>query len=111
MTPRPVDLGRLAFGAWALARPAGVLHLVGDDDGTRLRLITRVLGARYVVQAAAGVGLRRRPLPWLDGAVDLVHAASMLAVARAVPRHRRLALTSGALAVVFAVADLTEPLR
>jgi hypothetical protein len=111
MTRRPVDMARLAFGAWALARPTDVLHLVGDDDGTGPRLATRVLGARYVVQSAAGVGLRRRPVPWLDGAVDLVHAVSMLGVARAFPRHRRLALTSSAVAVVFAVADLTEPVR
>jgi hypothetical protein len=81
------------------------------DDGTGPRLATRVLGVRYVVQSAAGVGLRRRPMPWFDGAVDLLHAASMLGVARAVRRHRRLALTSGAVAVVFAVADLTEPVR
>jgi len=106
-----VDLARLAFGAWALARPTDVLHLTGDDDGVGTRLATRVLGARYVVQSAAGVGLRRRPVPWFDGAVDLVHAVSMLGVARALPQHRRLALTSGALAVLFAVADLTETVR
>jgi len=90
MTARPVDLARLTFGVWALARPNDVLHLVGNDDG---------------------VGLRQRPLPMLDGAVDLAHAASMLGAAKLFPRHRRLALTSAAVAVGFAAADLSEPLR
>ncbi|HEX5087589.1 MAG TPA: hypothetical protein VFV89_07265 [Nocardioides sp.] len=111
MTPRPVDLARLGVGAWALARPLDVLHLVGNDDGTGPRLATRVLGARYVAQSAAGLLLRRRRLPWLDGAVDVAHAASMLGVALTFPGHRRLALTSGAVALGFAAADLREPLR
>jgi hypothetical protein len=111
MTPRPVDLARLAFGVWALARPTDVLHLVGNDDGTGPRRATRILGARYVVQSAGGLSRRPHPLPWLDGAVDLVHAASMLGAAKVFPRHRRLALTSGAVALGFAVADLSEPVR
>jgi hypothetical protein len=109
--PRPVDFARLGFGAWALARPNDVLHLVGNDDGSGPRLATRILGARYVAQAAAGLAVRRRRLPWLDGAVDLVHAASMLGAATVFPRHRRLALTSGAVALGFAAADLSEPVR
>ena len=109
--PRPVDVARLAFGVWALARPTDALRIVGNDDGVGPRVATRVLGARYVVQSAAGVGLRRRPLPLLDGAVDVVHAASMLAVAKAFPQHRRLALTSAAVACGFAAADLREPVR
>jgi hypothetical protein len=111
MTPRPVDLARLAFGVWALARPTDALHLVGNDDGTGPRVATRILGARYVVQSAAGVGLHRRPVPWLDGVVDLVHGVSMLGAAKVFPRHRRLALTSAAVAFGFAAADLREPIR
>jgi hypothetical protein len=106
--PRPVDLARLAFGLWALARPRSLLRLVGSDDGTGPRRAARVLGARYVVQSGAGLVLPRRPVPWLDGTVDLVHAASMLAFAAAFPRHRRLALTSGAAALGFAAADLSR---
>jgi hypothetical protein len=111
MRARPVDLARLAFGVWALTRPTDVLRLVGNDDGVGPQVATRILGARYVVQSAAGVGLRQRPLPVLDGAVDLAHAASMLGAAKLFPGHRRLALTSAAVALGFAAADLSEPIR
>jgi hypothetical protein len=111
MRARPVDLARLGFGFWALARPVDVLHLIGNDDGTGPRRATQLLGARYVVQSASGLLLRRRPQAWLDGAVDVVHAVSMLGVAKAFPGHRRLALTSGAVGLCFGVADLTEPMR
>ena len=108
---RPVDLARFGLGLWALARPAAVLRLGGSDTGTGPRMATRVLGARYVVQSAGGLLLRRRPLPEVDAAVDLVHALSMVGAARAFPQHRRLALTSGVIALGFALADLTEPVR
>jgi hypothetical protein len=108
MMPRPVDLARLGLGTWALVRPADLLHLVGNDDGTGPRVATRVLGARYVAQSVGGLVVRRRPLPWVDGTVDVVHAASMIAAARVFPRHRRLALTSGVVAACFAAADLSE---
>ena len=70
-----------------------------------------MLGARYVVQSASGLLLRRRPVPWLGGAIDLAHAASMVGAAMIYPRHRRLALASGAVALGFAATDLTEPVR
>jgi hypothetical protein len=108
---RPVDLARLGFGVWALSRPVDVLRLVGNDDAKGPRRATRLLGVRYVVQSAAGLLVHRRPPPWLDGGVDLVHAASMVGAAKAFPSHRRLALTSGAVALCFAAADLTEPVR
>ena len=111
MRPRPVDLARLGLGAWALVRPLDLLHLVGDDDGVASQWATRILGARYVVQSAGGLLVRRRRLPWLDAAVDVTHALSTLGLARAFPGHRRLALTSGAVALGFAVADLAEPVR
>jgi hypothetical protein len=111
MTPRPVDLARLALGVWALARPLDVLHLVGTDDSTGPRRAARVLGARYVVQSAGGLIVERRRLSWVDSAVEIVHAASMLGAAAVFPSHRRLALTSGAVALVLAVADLSERVR
>lgn len=43
-----------------------------------------------------------------DTVVDVLHGASMAALAARSPQHRRLALVSAALATTFAVADLTE---
>jgi hypothetical protein len=45
-------------------------------------------------------------VPAADGAVDLLHGASMVTVAHFVPARRRLATTSAAAAFLFAVADL-----
>jgi hypothetical protein len=52
-----------------------------------------------------------RWVPEFDAAVDLAHALSTLGLAWVFPAHRRLALTSGALALGFAAADLTEQVR
>ena len=108
---RPVDVARLCLGSIALVRPRWLLRVTGSADGTWPRRATRVLGARYVVQAAAGAWLEEGWVPEVDGAVDLVHAASTVGFALAFPRHRRLALASGALALAFAAADLREGVR
>ena len=109
-THRPVDLARLSLGVVALARPH-VLVRLGAEDGQGVRTTIRILGARYVVQSAAGFVLVR---PWVrdaDAAIDLIHAATMLAMAALAPAHRRLALLSAATATAFAAADLNEKMR
>jgi hypothetical protein len=106
--PRPVDLARLGLGAAALARPDLFLRLTETPDERAERTTVRVLGARYVVQSGAGI-VRGRP--WvrdLDAAVDLIHAATMVALAAVSPTHRRLALLSAATAGGLAAADLRE---
>jgi hypothetical protein len=108
---RPVDLARLALGATALARPQRLLRGVGADDATATQRVTQVLGARYAVQSGAGL---LRPRPWeprADGVVDLLHAGSMVGLAAVSERHRRAALTSAALALAFAAADLRRLAR
>lgn len=77
---RPVDLARLSLGVVALARPH-VLVRLGAEDGQGVRTTIRILGARYVVQSAAGLAFGR---PWVrdaDATIDLIHAATMLALA------------------------------
>lgn len=108
---RPVDAARLALGGVALIRPQWLLGVTGSDDGIWPRRVTRILGARYVVQSGLSITLGT---PWtskVDGAIDLVHAASTVGLAARFPRHRRLAIVSGALALGFAVADLREKAR
>lgn len=106
---RPVDGARATLGAVALARPQWLLRGTGSEDGRWPRVVTRVLGARYLAQSVGGLLAHRRWVPQLDGAIDLVHAVSTVGFAVGFPDHRRLALTSGALALCFAAADLTEP--
>ena len=103
-TARPVDLARLGLGILALARPQWLLRGTASRDGRWPRRVTRILGARYVVQSVAGSDRPRPVGAELDGAVDLVHAVTMVGFAAVFPDHRRLALTSGALALAFAVA-------
>jgi hypothetical protein len=106
---RPVDAARLLLGLSALVHPQALLRPAGSGDEAGVRTVTRVLGARYVVQSAVGLVLPTRRVARIDAAVDLAHAASMVGAAQVFPRHRRLALSSGALALAFAAADLTEP--
>jgi hypothetical protein len=110
-TVRPADLARLGLGAVALAWPQWLVRGTGSRDGRWPRRVTRLLGARYVVQSGAGLLVRDRWVPEVDAAVDLAHAASTVGFALVFPAHRRLAATSGVLAVLFAVADLTERVR
>lgn len=109
--PRPVDVARLGLGIAALIRPEVFLRLTEADDGTGVRRTVQVLGARYVVQSGAGLVLHRRWVPRADAAVDVIHVASMLAIAALAPTHRRLALVSAAAATGFAAADLSEKTR
>ncbi|SDS69710.1 hypothetical protein SAMN04488570_2471 [Nocardioides scoriae] len=106
--PRAVDLARFAVGAVALTRPQTLLMSSPGDDSDGTRRVVRILGARYVVQAAGGTLARRPWVTAVDAGVDVVHAVSMAGVAALAPRHRRLALTSLAAALVFAAADLSD---
>ena len=104
---RRPDAARLALGVVALARPGLPVRVTGSRDGAGVRRVVRVLGARYVVQSLGGRWVHRAWVPEADAAVDVVHALSMLGLARLAPPHRRLALVSAATATAFAVADLT----
>ena len=103
---RAVDAARLLTGVTALARPDLAVRLTGSQGDPGTRRVIRLLGARYVLQAVAATGVRGRWAAAADAAVDLVHAVSMGPVAYLSPRHRRLATTSGVLAVLFAAGDL-----
>ena len=100
------DRVRLGLGVVAVARPQWLLRGLRAADGTRVRRVVRVLGARHVAQAGAGVLLRRHWSPRLDVAVELVHAASTVVLVVVFPSHRRAAVASGAVALALAVMDL-----
>jgi len=95
-----------AWGLALLGQPDALVERVaGRRPDPTERWVCRVLGARQLVQAAA---VARWPSTGgrLGAAADGLHAASMVALAAWVPRYRRVALASGAAAVVLAVVEL-----
>ena len=102
------DLARTGLGVVGVVRPQWLLVMTGSADGTWPRRAARLLGARYLAQVAAGRCGAWDWVPEADVAVDLLHASSTVGYALAFPRHRRLALASGALALAFAAADLED---
>jgi hypothetical protein len=109
--PRTVDLARLGLGVAALVAPDGLLSVSTARPSGAERATVRVLGARYLLQAAGGMAVRRRWVHDVDAAVDLLHAATMVALAAVSAEHRRLALLSALTATAFAAADLTGKVR
>lgn len=92
-------LGAVAVGSGVtmLTRPHLVLRVVTGGRSAIDPLVVRFLGARSALQGALLLGRPGRAALFAAGAVDLTHAASMLAVA-ASPTHRRAALCSAAFA-------------
>lgn len=101
----------LLWGSALFARPSTVLALLRDGSPTQLEIaLTRTLGARHVVEAVAlAVPTRHTRRPLL--LTEATHAASMVALALASPRHRRAALASLLVAVALgaATAAATRP--
>ncbi len=98
---------RLAYGATLLAAPGhAVQAATGHPADTRARRVTRLLGARHLLQ---GIGTVGRPGPdvlGLGAEVDLVHSATALALGVLDGRRRRAGLVDAAVAGSFAVAGL-----
>jgi hypothetical protein len=91
---------RAAYGTALLAVPRSVLSVYGASPGDDTAVVVaRVLGARHLLQ---GLVQRRGRAPRLGAMVDLVHAASMFALASVGGEHRRPALIDGTIATGFA---------
>ena len=91
-----------AWGLVLLARPDQVVGLLCPELPRSRRWAVRLLGARLLVQHAAVLAVPEPPVVRAGSAVDLVHAASMVPLARSVP-YRRAAVISGAVAAGYAV--------
>jgi len=95
---------RGAYGTLLLASPTWVSgRLLHVRLGTRGQGVARVLGARQLIQALVSGRVPGYPVLALGVEVDLLHAASMLALALARGR-RRPALTDALIASAFALA-------
>jgi hypothetical protein len=102
----------MGTGTVLLAAARRLVRAAGDDPPPRAAVLAaRALGLRDVAQGAA-LALRpdRRTLD-VGNAVDGLHALSMLTLAVADRRHRRLALVAAAQAVaeLLATRALTGP--
>lgn len=82
-----------------MTRPATVVRRVGGGRDRAAERVARVLGVRQLLQAAF-IDQRRAAI---GSGVDVAHAATMVFLAVADRRRRRLAVGSAALASVFAV--------
>jgi hypothetical protein len=101
--PAVLALVRSGYGVGLLVAPAAVFAAGGGSDAV-VRGVGRVLGARQLAQAAAGVLAPRLVTPQRGAVIDGLHAASMVGWAAFDRAHRRPALLSAATAGLFAAA-------
>ncbi|HEV7172661.1 hypothetical protein [Pedococcus sp.] len=99
------EVVRLGYGVALLVDPEGTgRRMTGGPLDARATLAARVLGARHVVQALVSLSHGTRLVRRMGQATDLLHAASMGALAAYDPARRRQALTDGTVALAFAAA-------
>jgi hypothetical protein len=100
-----LQVARAGYGGALLIAPGPVIRAAaGGPDGPRVRAVARVLGARHLLQAALTTAAGWSPESlWIGAAVDLLHAASMGALA-ADRRVRRLTLTDALVESTFVLA-------
>jgi hypothetical protein len=91
----------LAWGAALLSRPRQVLDALAPEFPADREWLARVLGARQVAQYAVVLVAPTPAVVRVASAVELVHAASMVLALR-LPRYRRAAWISGAVAAASA---------
>jgi hypothetical protein len=97
----------LARGLWAallLAAPAGLTGTGRDEPRAgRRRAVFRVLGARHLLQAAVTAWRPTTAVLTAGAATDVLHGASMAALAVIDDRCRSRAAADAALATLLAV--------
>lgn len=102
----------LVQAAVLLAQPPAVLRVIAGGHDVPPSWIVRVLGIRTLAQGLVDSIRPSRRLLRVGVAVDLTHAASMLAAARVWPAYRRAALTSAgsaAASAIVGVLSVQEP--
>jgi hypothetical protein len=101
-----LQVARAGYGGALLIVPGPVIRVAaGRPAGPRARAVARVLGARHLLQAALTVAAAPDgPALGVGVAIDLVHAASMTALALADRQVRRLTLSDALIETTFAAA-------
>lgn len=103
---RALAAANFAQAAVLLAQPPAVLRVIVGDHDVPPSWIVRVLGIRTLAQGLVESLRPSRRLLRVGVAVDLTHAASMLAAARVWPAYRRVALTSAGSAAASAIVGV-----
>ena len=100
-----LGVAQAAAGLALVARPQAVYGALGAPDSRAGRRVARVLGARQVGQGFAVALNHNRQMIQAGGAVDALHALSMLPIVLSGSRWRRAAAASAAFASAAAVAS------
>jgi hypothetical protein len=96
---------RGAYGVALCCAPGTLIRLAGGADaGQPARAVGRLLGARQIVQAAVSAAFPAPAVLALGAETDVLHSASMIALAALSPPRRRLGLTESLIAAGFAGA-------
>ncbi len=95
---RSIGAVNAVSGLALLIRPERVAETVATGRGVPASEVVRALGGRLTAQGALLMGRPRRRVVAVCAAIDLLHAASMYALAAADARYRRAALGSAAVA-------------
>lgn len=99
---RVMVLLRAGVGAALMHWPQRIASAAGGSPTPPLAcLLTRVLGARQLVQATLELTAPGLLTPQRGALIDATHSATMLALAGLSPRHRRIALVSAVLAAIL----------
>lgn len=94
---------RAGYGAALLCAPGPlILARTGRLPSRRVQAVARLLGLRHLAQALVCGAVPTRWLIRAGAAADLLHAASMLALAAEDPRLQSAALTDASIATGFA---------
>jgi hypothetical protein len=100
-----VPLARAGYGTALLCAPGPMIGVVtGQPPSPRARRTARVLGVRHLAQAAVTVWAPGPETVAVGVVVDLLHAASMFALAAAGQGPRRAELADALAASSLAVA-------
>lgn len=112
--PRPTPRRRIEFvrGAWGAALLAAPRTVLGSLDQVRIDsksvVVTRILGARHLTQAVLS-GASPSPEVLAMGIwVDIVHAATAVALAAGDRTRARGGLTDAAVAAIWAARGLHD---
>ena len=106
---RPLEIARGTWGLACLAAPAWIVRTVGGAPADhRAVVVTRILGARHLVQAGF-TAVAPGPAVLAAGTwVDSVHALTAVAFAVVDPRRARLSLIDAAIATAWSLAARRE---